>query len=66
LTSILIREFIFFRGFQLPFLVMGGIEFLVFVIAFFTFPDAHSIPPDTDLPVVRTLPMMNLLKVMIT
>jgi hypothetical protein len=45
---------------------MGGIEFLVFVIAFFTFPDAHSIPPDTDLPVVRTLPMMNLLKVMIT
>lgn len=49
-------------GFQLPFLVMGGIEFLVFVIAFFTFPDAHSIPPDTDLPVVRTLPMMNLLK----
>jgi hypothetical protein len=47
----------------MPFFVMGTIQFILFIIAFYAFPSIHSIPPDSNIPVSRTLPMMNLLKI---
>jgi hypothetical protein len=47
----------------MPFFVMGTIQFILFIIAFYAFPSIHSIPPDSNTPVSRTLPMMNLLKI---
>jgi len=47
----------------MPFFVMGTIEFILFIIAFFAFPSIHSNPSDSNIPVSRNLPMMNLLKI---
>ena len=40
---------------------MGIIELLVFVVAFFVFPEAHSVPPDISTDLARTLPLSRLL-----
>ena len=42
---------------------MGSIQFVLFIIAFYAFPSVHSVPPESDAPVSRTLPMMRLLKI---
>lgn len=48
-------------GYPLPFFTMGGFLFLVFIVAFFIFPDPHSVPEGSDRQ--SSLPIIPLLKI---
>ena len=51
------------RGFRLPFFVMGGLLFVVFLVALFLFPDPHSFDSRQRKKHSATLPLLPLLKI---
>ena len=51
------------RGFRLPFFVMGGLLFVVFLVALFLFPDPHTFDSRQRRKHSATLPLMPLLKI---
>lgn len=52
-----------FGGFELPFFFMGGLLFLIFVVAFFIFPQPPVIVSRLDRNFETTLPLLPLLKI---
>ena len=52
-----------FGGFQLPFFVMGGALFLVFLVAFFLFPDLKSVAIKRNDEQYQTTRKLSLLKI---
>jgi hypothetical protein len=52
-------------GFTLPFFVMGGLQFFMFIIAFFIFPDVESTSTNRTEP-IRVLPLLKIPRFLVT
>ena len=52
-------------GFTLPFFVMGGLQFFIFIIAFFTFPDIESTNTNRT-ESTRMLPLLKIPRFLVT